>query len=58
MVQVSIGGANAKSYRVTVPGLVLGASIGPVGQDRITLMSTELQAIKQLISVIKGELGL
>jgi len=69
-VQVAIDGAAAQSYSVTVPGSVLGAStvnptvtgpvgqVGPVDQNRINLMATEVQVMKQLISLLKAKLGL
>jgi len=64
MVQVAITGASAQSYSVKVPGSVLGASTvnpavaGPVDQNRINLMATEVQVMKQLISILKTNLGL
>ncbi len=64
IVQVAVNGADAQSYSVDVPGAVLGASAvnltaaGPVDQNRINLMATEVQVMKQLISLLKLKLGL
>ena len=57
-VQVAISGGDTKSYSVTVPGSVLGASTGPIDQNRIDLMATEVQLLRQLISLLQIKLGL
>jgi hypothetical protein len=58
-VQVGIAGADTQTYSVTVPGSVLGASTvnGAVDQNRINLMATEIQLLRQLIALIQMKLG-
>ena len=57
-VQVAISGGDTESYSVTVPGSVLGASTGPVDQNRIMLMATEVQLLHQLIALLQAKLGM
>ncbi len=63
-VKVAVSGGDTQTYAITVPGSVLGASIvntsvaGPIDQNRINLMATEVQVMKQLISILKAKLGL
>lgn len=57
-IQVDVAG-NTQTYTATVPGAVLGASISnvPESQTQLALMSTEIQLIEKLISLVRTALG-